>query len=239
MNFVGHILLARRYLTEGHGADVVPEQDDQGDKAETGFLVGSALPDFAAMGRFRLTETAEDLSVRAGVDFHHQTDDLFHSHPWFRDNSNQVEADLEAAGIPRGAAMACGHVGVELLLDGRLLDENDGLRASVEGATNSLSEPDFGLTELVGRDRGADWADHLDKLRDWPLPRDYRSPEGVADRLERILSRRPRLAFDRSQRHVVASVLARNQQTLEAGADELIDDLSRLLAAPDGPGGPE
>lgn len=247
MNFVGHILLAGRHLSAGHWAagplsdgqraDPEGEQAGQGPDAETGFLIGSALPDFASMGRFRLTETANEPSVRAGVDFHHQTDDLFHSHPWFRDNSNRVEADLEAAGIPRGAAMACGHVGVELLLDGRLLEENDGLRASVEGATDSLAQPDFGLTDLVDQDRGADWTDHLARIRDWPLPQDYRSPDGVAGRLERILSRRPRLAFDRAQRHVVASVLARNQQTLEAGADELIDDLSRLLATPAKPEG--
>ncbi len=238
MNFVGHILLARRFLADGpadHSARAGTNEPRQGGTAadvpaQTGFLIGSALPDFAAMGRFRLTETAEVASVRAGIDFHHRTDDLFHSHPWFRENSNRVEADLEAAGIPRGAAMACGHVGVELLLDGQLLDENDDLRASVDGATLSLADPDFGLKDLVEEDRGPDWSDHLAKIRDWPLPDDYRSPEGVAGRLERILSRRPRLAFDRSQCAVVASVLGRNQPALETGAGELIDDLDRQLA---------
>lgn len=217
MNFVGHIHLAR---IESGGSD----------GGNRSFLVGSALPDIAAMGRFRLTDRPVDRAVRAGVELHHRTDDLFHRHPWFRANSKAVSQRLEEAGLSRGAARACGHVGVELLLDGRLLDEQLDLGPSVQGTLSGLGAPELGLSVAVDRDRRADWAGHLDSVSRWTLPTDYRQPAAVAARLRRILAGRPRLAFPVDHVSTVCRVLAEQQPILEVEIEELIDDLSAGLA---------
>ncbi|MGI9597107.1 MAG: hypothetical protein ACR2QK_13165 [Acidimicrobiales bacterium] len=229
MNFVGHIHLA---------ALALPDRAEPADRADSGFevdrlgfLIGSALPDIAAMGRFRLADRPTDQSIGAGVDLHHRTDDVFHRHPWFRHHSKAVADELDRAGLSRGAARACGHVGVELLLDGLLLDDEGDLRPSVQQAMSQLNRPRFELEAVVADERQEDWADHLQSVAGWTLPNDYRRPVAVAERLRRILSRRPRLAFGSEQIAVVGSTLARQQPDLESGVDELVDDLSASLAA--------
>jgi hypothetical protein len=200
------------------------------DSASIGYLIGSALPDIATMGRFRLKDRPSSEEVRAGVDLHHRTDDAFHSHRWFRRNSQIVAGELEKAGLARGAAMACGHVGVELLLDGQLLDRNPDLRPQVQGAIAAVGHTEHGLATVVGPDRQAEWLVHLGRIADWSLPEDYREPVAVAERLRRILERRPRLAFPFEQVHAVAEVLGRRQSALEAGSGQLIDDLRADVA---------
>lgn len=228
MNFVGHIHLARIKLENGSPAS----GDDTPPHAENvGFLIGSALPDIAAMGRFRLTGHTADHSVAAGIDLHHRTDEVFHRHDWFRRNSKAVAERLELAGLSRGAARACGHVGVELLLDGRLLDDQVDLRSSVQFAMSQISQPTLRLTAAVQGDRQADWDAHLGSVAGWPLPKDYRRPEAVAARLHRILSRRPRLRFSDEQIGVVAGTLAERQPLIETEVSHLIADLNASLAA--------
>lgn len=183
------------------------------------------------MGKFRLTGRALDESIRAGVDLHHRTDDVFHSHLWFRTNSQQISDELERAGLPRGAAKACGHVGVELLLDGQLLEEHPGLRDATVATLSGVDEPGLGLTPLVDPDRRPDWTRHLESISTWNLPGDYRRPDAVAERLRRILARRPRLAFTAEHLELVSQTLGEHQATMEAGSADLIDDLDELLAA--------
>ncbi|MGH1491533.1 MAG: hypothetical protein ACRBK7_19390 [Acidimicrobiales bacterium] len=199
---------------------------------DVGYLIGSALPDIATMGRFRLTERPDSDSVGAGIDLHHRTDDAFHGHRWFRRNSQAVTKTLEQAGLPRGAAMACGHVGIELLLDGQLLDQNPDLRPSVQAAMVDVGRAEHGLTEVVASERQQDWAVHLERIADWTLPDDYRQPDSVAERLRRILARRRRLAFPIEQVGLVADTLRQRQPILEAGSKELIEDLRSELATP-------
>ena len=127
MNFVGHIEVARR-LPGAPRAPGEPSAGFAGPGGErAGYLVGAALPDFAAMGRFRLSSAAaadgpvgerSRVGLRRGLEVHHRTDDAFHRHRWFREASVAVTERLQADGVARGPAMACGHVGVELLLDG-------------------------------------------------------------------------------------------------------------------------
>lgn len=228
MNFVGHIHLARINI-EGDSAS--SDDDTAPDDKNVGFLIGSALPDIAAMGRFRLIGHTADRSIAAGIDLHHRTDEAFHRHDWFRRNSRAVAQRLELVGLSRGAARACGHVGVELLLDGRLLDDQADLRGSVQFAMSQISQPTLKLTAAVQRDRQSDWDAHLDSVAGWPLPDDYRRPEAVASRLYRILSRRPRLRISDEQVGAVADTLAERQPLIETGVSQLIDDLNASLAA--------
>ncbi|MEM7275658.1 MAG: hypothetical protein AAF547_21460 [Actinomycetota bacterium] len=223
MNFVGHIKVALDQLDDGDRA----ARDGAADP--TGLLIGSALPDIAAIGRFRLTEPAAEASVRAGVALHHRTDDAFHSHRWFRHHSGAVATALSEAGLGRGATRAVGHVGVELLLDGYLLATDPELEPRAAAALGSVAEPGRGLVGVVDDDRRAEWADHLDRTARWGLPPDYRDPLAVAARLRRILSARPRLRFASAEVETVATVLADAQPGLEAGADDLVADLAELV----------
>ena len=76
VNFVGHI-------ATGVAID--------GSRADTEFLLGTALPDFAAMARLRLdrasTATAGSPESRSwrGMQLHHDTDAIFHRQGWFLD----------------------------------------------------------------------------------------------------------------------------------------------------------
>ena len=203
-----------------------------GDVQVSRFLLGSALPDFATMGRFRMTDRPEDPSVGAGVSFHHRTDQAFHSHPWFRGNSKAVSATLEEAGVNRGAAMACGHVGVELLLDGLLLDTEPTLRGLVEQAVGQLNDESLALADAVASERRDEWSAHLDSIARWSLPRDYRSPAAVAGRLHRILAPRRRLALGSEDVRIVTEVLTARQQDIESETGQLLDDLAADLADP-------
>lgn len=220
MNFVGHVAVAighRHTSGGGHHGD--------------GYLLGAALPDLAAMGRFRLLGRPVDGSVARGVDLHHRTDEVFHRHPWFRACTSTVTRRLEAVGLPRGAARACGHVGVELLLDGHLLAADPGLGPSVQRTIAEADRRVDDLEPLVAEPQRPGWRHHLGRLAGWPVPDDYDEPAAVAARLQRILARRPRLAFDRDGVALVARVLDEQRAAVADGAaallDDLLDDLER------------
>jgi len=219
VNFVGHIEVAR--LVGG------------GRSSSPGFLLGAALPDLAAMGRFRLADRPSAPDMAAGVDLHHRTDDAFHRHPLFRSTSSTASTALAEAGLSRGASRACGHVGIELLLDGHLLADRATLRASVEGAMAAAADRADELAHLVGPEHRASWHHHLERLTDWPVPDDYHRPEAVARRLQRILSRRPRLRFSAEDVGAVATGLAGQARAVIDGAAGLLDDLDRELASLD------
>lgn len=219
MNFVGHIEVARRHLRD---------RAVQGDEAKR-FLLGAALPDLAAIGRFRLLDRPADPAVAAGVDFHHRTDEAFHRHHWFRTNDRALADRLRAAGVPNGACRACGHVGVELLLDGELLGADPDLRRAAQVSIESGADRGEELAALVDPDRRADWRHHLEQLARWTVPDDYHHPPAVAYRLQRILARRPRLAFDRDRIDDVAGALRAQQEAVVAGAADLLGDLEQSL----------
>ncbi len=89
------------------------------------------------------------------------------------------------------------------------------------------------LVDLVEPERRAAWRHHLERLTDWPVPDDYHRPEAVARRLQRILSRRPRLQFSADDIGAVTTGLAGQAETVTAGAGDLLDDLDRELTLPD------
>ncbi len=228
MNFVGHIHIAEHCLGRQRGGDPPAATGDR-----ERYLFGTALPDFAAIGRFQLTDAPADPALAAGVDMHHATDSAFHTSQWFLTHSQSVRADLEERGVNRGAARACGHVGVELLLDGHLLASHDGLRPRAQNVLGLADDDRLRLTELVAGHRRSDWIHHLSRISSWPLPDDYHQPMAVAERLQRILRPRRRLAFGPADVTVVAETLADHLADLVAGIADLIDGLAdELVTSP-------
>src|SRR5690606_22101883 len=96
---------------------------DPGAQASGGRVLGAMLPDFATMSRARLAE-ASDVEVAGGIALHHETDRVFHHLPAVLALMRELDERLERAGCARGPRRAVAHIGVELLLDGVLVDEN-------------------------------------------------------------------------------------------------------------------
>lgn len=175
MNVAGHIAVAQRL------------SDDPA------FWLGAALPDLGSIGGFRLVGSVDHRAVTAGIRCHHQTDDAFHRSDWFRRRQDRLRADLATAGMARGAARAVAHVGPELLIDGALLRSGE-FADSVADTFATIGDIGDGLASLVPSRPDA-WWEHLLDIATRRPPTDHDDPSAVARRLERILSRRPRLAM--------------------------------------------
>lgn len=198
------------------------------DDADAGLLLGAALPDLGAIGGFRLLGSTTDPSVTDGIDLHHRTDDAFHRHPWFTGRNRRLTTRLDEAGLGRGPARACSHVGIELLLDGELLRSPD-LSVASAAAYNGIDDR---LDVLEGLVRSADrvrWRAHLRRIAELHLPTDYDKPQAVAARLHRILQRRPRLALRAEHIDTVAQALTDEQPAIADTAPEFLTELRAQL----------
>ena len=193
------------------------------------WLLGAALPDLATYVQLRLLGTTPDPGVRAGITFHYRTDDAFHRHPWFLGHQRRLIDALVAAGFARGPALACGHVGVELLLDGILLADSAAYEANrtAFGAIAGLRDALEPLVEAKHRDR---WVAHLDRLATWTGPADLDDPAAIASRLWRVVADRPRLAFAAVQKRPLARALADLQPSVAATAEGFVAELLAELA---------
>lgn len=207
MNFFGHSVIARA----------------RGDAA---FVVGAMLPDFASMLRLRVPASTHQ-DVAAGIAFHHATDEAFHDAPWFHRTSAAAFAALQAAGMERGSARAIAHIGVEMLLD-RALASDAAHRAAYLAAI--AHAPAFAAVAWARPEEPA----RVEELRralvthgvDW---HDC-EPVVIAERLQRVLARRPRLAFAPAQLPIVIDWIARTDRQVASTADEILAYVRAALA---------
>jgi len=215
VNFVGHI--ATGVAVDGSRDDVE-------------FLLGTALPDFAAMARLRLDRTAAlglESSLGSGMQLHHETDAIFHRQGWFLGLEHDLLDELIAAGVPRGGALACAHVGVELLLDGELLRAPE-TSAAVLDVYGAMGSPPAVVLDVVDPTQRARWSEHLTGIAERLDPFLYSDANSVAQRLHRITSPRPRLAFEPEHIATVAALLSAVQPQIAASAPDI---LARVAAA--------
>jgi len=215
LNLIGHIAVARRIGSHPHDADVV--------------ALGSVVPDLAAWGRFRLTgRHAQGTALGHGISIHHQTDTEFHSHRWFVDIQTQIRSALESAGVGRGPARACAHVGTEMLIDGTL-HQDPQIAEATSAALGVIGSAPRGLTQIVAPDTVTDWERHLGSVVWYGIPVDYHDPHAVAARLGRILNRRPRLRLDPNDVGVVAAILNDHHPNIVDSAHQIVDDVVAVL----------
>jgi hypothetical protein len=186
------------------------------------------LPDFASMSRARLGEP-DHPELRAGLALHHRTDRVFHAAPHFLTLCREARRALLARGLGRGHAHAVGHVGVELLLDGWLVEQRKA-REAYTGALHCGRRGELGRhirwLDAEGCER---WRRLRRRLEEHGPPEDYRDPALVASRIERILRDRPRLALDERGSEITSHYLPELQQRVRARAALLVGELRQGL----------
>jgi len=154
---------------------------------EPGATLGAMLPDFATMCGGRIASAGEP-SVAGGIALHHATDAVFHQLAIVTGLMRELDELLERGGCARGPRRAVAHIGVELLLDGVLVDE-PGYRAAYLGGLSH--DPELAWCEPDAAPR---FAVLQGRLRAHGVPDDLRMPDALCARVQRILAPRPRLA---------------------------------------------
>ena len=195
------------------------------------YILGSMLPDFVSMAGLRLEKVSGDVPLERGVAFHHESDDAFHGAPIFVDLMERAREELEYEGLETGPSMAIGHVGVELLLDGWLVEQHGVIR-HYRDAIDEAEHVDV-LLHFAGLDRAqgsARWRRMAKRLAAAPVPESYTKPAFVADRLVMILASRPRLAVPFGKEGMVHSWARRAQPKVAKAATELFAQVERRLA---------
>lgn len=190
-----------------------------------GVALGAMLPDFGVMCGARVAG-ADDAHVARGIALHHATDAVFHHAPAVVALFRDAEARLTAAGCRRGPTRAAAHVGVELLLDGALLDDarhRDAYAAALDVDPAVVTWRDDG-------DPARFAALHL-RLRAYGVPDDLRRPRNAAERIFRVLAGRRLLAPDATERAAIAVMLEELAARVAVAADTITRQVAAGLAA--------
>jgi acyl carrier protein phosphodiesterase len=152
-------------------------------------LLGAMLPDFATMSGARIAnDGAHEDGIGRGIAIHHATDATFHTLPVVTGLMRDLDTQLAERGCARGPRRAVAHIGVELLLDGVLVDE-PGYRAAYTRAIADDRQPVWREPDDPVR-----YAALIARLRTYGTPDDLRDPARVTQRLGRMLAHRPLLA---------------------------------------------
>jgi hypothetical protein len=169
------------------------------------YAFGAMVPDLSKLaGGAPLGIEHED--VDAGVRSHHAVDAAFHDHARFKAWMRVVRDELGGTRI----AYAAAHVGVELAMDGVLLER--GLTDAFDGAMR------WARTELDGPWRAL--AQRAPEVVDA-----YRTPDGVARRTLGAISRRPRLGRLALDERELSRAIAVVRPDIESELDDLLRSL--------------
>jgi hypothetical protein len=165
------------------------------------------------------------VAVAGGIALHHATDAAFHQLPVVTGLMRELDAELQRAGCARGPRRAVSHIGVELLLDGVLVDEPGYRAAYVHGLSH---EPALRWRDPEVAPR---FAVLLERLRSRGVPDDLRRPEAITVRVQRILAHRPLLAPSPDELGTIGDALAAFQPRIAVAAETILRALRAQLAA--------
>jgi len=189
-----------------------------------GLVLGAMLPDFASMTRGRV-DGADDPTVAAGIDLHHRTDAVFHQLPVVTGLMRELDDHLGRRLCARGPRRAVAHIGVELLLDGVLLDDPNYRAAYLAGLGHDAA---VRWREPETADR---FATLLARLRARGIPDDLQRPDAIATRLARILADRPLLAASPDDLRAIHAALVAFKPRLEVAADTVMRAMRGAFAS--------
>lgn len=168
--------------------------------ASPAVVLGAMLPDFSSMCRAKLA-AAQDAEVATGLALHHATDAAFHDLPAVTGLMRELDVRLAALGCARGPRRAVAHVGIELLLDGVLLDDAPARASYLAGVACATAIAWEG-------DGGSRFAVLVERLRHHGVPEDLREPDAIAARLARVLAGRPLIEPSRDDLRAIRTALA-------------------------------
>lgn len=180
-----------------------------------GVGLGAMLPDFETMCGARLAGTS-DADVTAGIELHHATDAAFHRLPAVTGLMRELDERLLARGCARGPRRAVAHIGVELLLDGALVDD-----PAYRGAYERALAHDVALVWRDPTDAPR-FAHLLARLRAHGVPDDLREPEAIAHRLARMLAHRPLLAPSADDLRAIRAALVEYQPRVAVAVETVL-----------------
>lgn len=183
------------------------------------------LPDFASMCGARLAPADSNTGIADGIALHHATDAAFHHLPAVTGLMRDLDARLDELGCARGPRRAVAHIGVELLLDGVLVDDA-GYRASY-------------LAGIEADPTGVQWRDEtgavrfaalVERLRSYGVPDDLRDATSITHRLQRILAHRPLLAPSADDLHAIRIALVEQQPRVAIASQIVLRGVRANLA---------
>jgi hypothetical protein len=185
------------------------------------FVLGAMLPDFLGMARIRGARSSHP-DVARGVALHHACDDAFHRGTTFIRLCGELGDDLERRGVRRGPARAVAHVGLELLMDGFLVDR-PGVADAYLAAIMEAEPSRLGARMDFRRDEHRErYAALSRRLTEWGVPEGYADPVIVRDRLVRILAHRPRLSLGEAEAQTVGLLLPRAKERVGESLEALV-----------------
>ncbi len=181
------------------------------------------LPDFSMMCGGRIIGS-DDEEVAQGIALHHVTDAVFHRAPVVTGLMRELDLRMERGGCARGPRRAAAHIGVELLLDGVLIDNEDYREAYVLGL-----EYDAPLSWREEGD-GAKFAALLERLRKHGVPDDLKKPESIVFRISRMLANRPLLAPSSNDLAVITVAIIEHKPRVQIAAESVLRMLRAALS---------
>ena len=188
-----------------------------------GKTLGAMLPDFASMCRVRLDDPA-DTAVAEGVALHHATDAAFHDLAPVTALMSELDGRLERLGCAKGPRRAVAHIGIELMLDGVLVDDETYRATYLDGLAH-----DGAGVRWRAPEGPAHFAILLDRLRGHGVPEDLRRTDAITMRLQRILGHRPLLAPSPADLQAIATALAAQRPRVEVATDTVLRALRAAL----------
>jgi len=208
MNFFGHAAIAGRF------------------RATPEFVLGAMLPDFAGMLGLKTPPVTPD-PLGEGVRFHHLTDHAFHELSWFRAFCAEATRFLDAQSVRRGTSRAVAHVGVELLLDAALA-EDETARTRYLAALGAARRPELFAATTYHPEECARLAELAEVLETRGISR---NPDTalVVTRLERALAARPRLSIEPRDRPAIGSWVELFRDRVVASTPDLVRELTSTL----------
>ncbi|HEX4475327.1 MAG TPA: hypothetical protein VH142_09640 [Polyangiaceae bacterium] len=219
MNFFGHAVVATWRSLE-------PQ-----------FVLGAMLPDFASMLGVRPPAVRGDALVR-GVEFHHATDRVFHESHTFHELEHRARLALRELGLPRSSTLAVAHIGVEMLLDGALVEDARGVAGYLSALNGAGADPKSAPTILWNDDGLAKRFRRLtETLAARGISPKMAEPESVAFRVERALASRPRLRLPEGGEELVRVWAAGAAAGVGKASADVLGEVALGLGLP--PGGVE